>query len=72
MLYEAALPAMGYHELRAWGRVTDGPLGCNARVAMEILGHAQISTTMDIYRHVAPEFQHETAERTAASPWARA
>ena len=29
--------------------------GVSPRVAMEILGHSQISTTMDIYAHVIPE-----------------
>jgi integrase len=37
---------------------------------MEILGHAQISTTMNIYTHVAPELQRDAAERMAASLWA--
>ena len=26
---------------------------------MEVLGHAQIGTTMNIYAHIAPEFQKE-------------
>jgi len=34
---------------------------------MEVLGHAQISTTMNIYSHVAPEFQKEASERVAAA-----
>ncbi len=32
-----------------------------ARVAMEVLGHSQISTTMDIYTKVYPELQREAA-----------
>ena len=43
--------------------------GVPARVAMEVLGHAQISTTMNIYAHVAPEFQKEASERVAAALW---
>ena len=43
--------------------------GVPPRVAMEVLGHAQISTTMNIYPHVAPEFQKEASERVAAALW---
>ena len=46
--------------------------GVPARVAMEVLGHAQISTTMNIYSHVAPEFQKEASDRVAAVLWPRA
>ena len=45
--------------------------GVSPRVAMEILGHAQISTTMNIYTHIAPELQREAAERMATSLWAK-
>jgi integrase len=40
--------------------------GVPARVAMEVLGHAQISTAMIIYAYGAPEFQREASERVAA------
>ena len=43
--------------------------GVPARVAMEILGHAQISTNMNIYTHVAPEYQKEASNRVAAALW---
>ena len=36
---------------------------------MEILGHAQISTTMNIYTHIAPELQKEATERLAGALW---
>jgi hypothetical protein len=39
--------------------------GVSPRVAMKILGHAQISTAMNIYIYVAPELQREAAERMA-------
>jgi integrase len=32
---------------------------------MEVLGHAHISTTMEIYAHVAPDLQREATERIA-------
>jgi integrase len=40
-----------------------------ARIAMEILGHAQIGTTMNIYAHVSSDVQREAAERMADALW---
>ena len=36
---------------------------------MEILGHAQISTTMNIYAHVALDIQKEAADKVAVALW---
>jgi integrase len=36
------------------------------RVVMEILGHSQISLTMDTYSHVMPALRHEAAGRMDA------
>jgi site-specific recombinase XerD len=36
--------------------------GVPARVVMEILGHSQISVTMNTYSHVLPEMQRGAAE----------
>jgi integrase len=33
------------------------------RIVMEILGHSQISVTMNTYSHVIPAMQREVAER---------
>ena len=43
--------------------------GVPARVAMEILGHAEISTTLNIYTHIAPELQKEATEKVADALW---
>ena len=43
--------------------------GVPARTAMEILGHAQISTTMNIYTHIAPELQREATEKVTEAMW---
>ena len=37
--------------------------GVHPRVVMEILGHSQISLTMDTYSHVMPNLQREAAVR---------
>jgi integrase len=39
--------------------------GVPPRVAMKILGHAQISTTMNAHTHVAPELQREATGKVA-------
>jgi hypothetical protein len=36
---------------------------------MEILGHSQITLTMNTYSHVAPEVSREAAERMAQMLW---
>jgi integrase len=33
---------------------------------MELLGHSQISTTLDLYSHVLPTLQQEAAEKLDA------
>jgi integrase len=37
--------------------------GVRPRVVMEILGHSQISLTMNTYSHVIPELGHDAAQR---------
>ena len=42
------------------------PQRIHPRVVMEILGHRQISLTMNLYSHVVPPMQIETAEKMEA------
>ena len=65
----AGLPAMRYHDLRHGAASLMAAQGVSARVAMEILGYAQISTTMNIYTHIAPELQKEATEKVAGALW---
>lgn len=44
--------------------------GVPARVAMQILGHSQISLTLGTYSHVVPELATAAAESMAAALWA--
>ncbi len=69
LLRLAGLPPMRYHDLRHGAASLMAAQGVPARVAMEILGHAQISTTMNIYTHIAPELQKEAAARMAGALW---
>ena len=43
--------------------------GVRDRVVMEILGHSQISVTLNIYAHVAPEATREAAARLEWVLW---
>ncbi len=43
--------------------------GVPARVAMQVLGHSQISLTLGTYSHVVPELADEAAERMGAALW---
>ena len=44
--------------------------GVAARVVMEILGHSQISVTMNTYTHVDPELNRVAIDRMEDLLWA--
>jgi len=43
--------------------------GVPARVAMEILGHSQISLTLGTYTHVVRELSEDAARRIGEALW---
>jgi site-specific recombinase XerD len=63
VIAEAGLPQMRFHDLRHSCATMLLVQGVSARVVMEILGHSQISLTMDTYSHVIPGLRREAAER---------
>ena len=69
---KAGLPWLNFHGLRHGFGSLLAAQGVHPRVAMELLGHSQISLTMEIYTHVAPELAREAAgkidEILAAKP----
>jgi integrase len=71
LLTLAGLPPMRYHDLRHGAASLMAGQGVPVRVAMEMLGHAQITTTMNIYAHVAPELERDAAERISDALWGR-
>lgn len=61
-LERAGLPPMRFHDLRhTWASLLLAQ-GVGPRTIMDVLGHSQISLTMDTYSHVMPEMCRETAE----------
>jgi integrase len=63
ILKRAGLPAIRFHDLRHSTATLLLSLGVHAKVVQEMLGHTQISMTMDIYSHVLPSMQEDAVNR---------
>lgn len=63
LLNEAGLPRQRFHDLRhcAASLLLSG--GVPARTIMGILGHSQISLTMNTYAHLSPALERDAADR---------
>lgn len=60
-LADAGLPDMRWHDLRHTCASLLLAQGVPARTVMEVLGHSQISLTMNTYAHVMPEMKRDAA-----------
>ena len=63
LLNKANLPDIRFHDLRHSAATLLLSLGVHAKVVQEMLGHTQISMTMDIYSHVLPSMQQDAVSR---------
>ena len=61
VLAKAGLPRKRFHDLRHTCASLLLAQGVHPRVIMEILGHSQMSLTMDTYSHVMPTLQEDAA-----------
>jgi integrase len=59
----AGLPHRPFHSLRHAFATLQHEGGEDMRTTSKLLGHASISTTMDIYAHLSPKTQQRAAER---------
>ncbi len=57
LLKRAALPHMRFHDLRHSAATILLTMHVHPKIVQELLGHNQISMTMDIYSHVLPTMQ---------------
>ena len=57
------LPVIRFHDLRHTAATLRLIQGDNPKVVQELLGHSQISLTLDTYSHVIPTMQKESAAR---------
>jgi integrase len=61
-LVKAGLPQMRFHDLRHSCASLLDAQGIGPRTIMEILGHSQISVTMNLYTHVMPSLMRDAAD----------
>jgi len=63
LLKKAGLPDVRFHDLRHSAATLLLSKGVHPKVVQEILGHSEISMTMDIYSHVLPTMQKDAMSR---------
>jgi integrase len=61
LLKRAGLPRIRFHDLRHTAATLLLSKGINPKIVSEMLGHAQVSITLDIYSHVTPHMQQQAA-----------
>jgi integrase len=69
LLKSAELRDVRLHDLRHTAASLLLLQGVSPRVVMEVLGHSQISLTMNTYSHVVPELKREAADRMGEVLW---
>ena len=57
LLERAGLPSIRFHDLRHTCATLLLSKGVNPKIVQEMLGHANISVTLDTYSHVLPDMQ---------------
>ena len=62
-LADAGLPRVTFHSLRHTAASILRTQGVHPRVAMEILGHATLAMTMNVYSHVTEDLKRDAADR---------
>lgn len=62
-LKQANLPEIRFHDLRHSAATLLLSLGVHPKVVQEILGHSQISMTLDIYSHVMPSMHQDAMNK---------
>jgi integrase len=67
MLEKAELPDIRLHDLRHSAASLLLALNIHPRVVMELLGHSQISLTMDTYSHTVPEILRDAIDKLGAA-----
>src|SRR5215469_14187592 len=67
LLARAGLPRMRFHDLRHTAATLLLGRGINPKIVSEMLGHARIAITLQLYSHVTPHMQHQAADAMDAA-----
>jgi integrase len=67
LLNRAGLPRIRFHNLRHTAATLLLGRGVNPKIVSEMLGHASIGITLDIYSHVLPDMQAQAAAAMGAA-----
>ena len=59
LLKKVGLPLIRFHDLRHTAATLLLLAGVHPKVVSEMLGHASIAITLDLYSHVLPDMQRE-------------
>jgi integrase len=59
LLERAGLPRMRFHDLRHSAATLLLGMGIHPKIVSELLGHTQVSITLDVYSHVTATMQHQ-------------
>jgi integrase len=66
LLKKAGLPEVRFHDLRHSVATFLLSMGVHPKIVQDILGHSEISMTLDTYSHVSPTMQREAMEKLNA------
>jgi integrase len=61
LLARAGLPRIRFHDLRHTAATLLLGRGVHPKILSEMLGHSQVSITLDLYSHVTPRMHQEAA-----------
>ena len=62
LLKKAGLPVIRFHDLRHTAATLMLGRGIHPKIVSEMLGHATVAITLDLYSHVTPTMQRQAAQ----------
>ncbi len=63
LLEDAGLPRIRFHDLRHSAATLLLSMGVNVKVIQELLGHSNVSITLQVYSHMLPSMQKEAVDK---------